>query len=193
MSKSKGNFYTQRDLFAKGIEPGALRLELVRTHYRTNANFTLQGLEDSRRMLDRWRKVADAHPGAAAATAAEGVLAEFADAMMNDLNVAEAIGQVNAWINRLGTPTPADSSAMKAIDAVLGVLSLERPQGQATKIAVYLPGVEPNPEVEARLQARKAARASKDFAASDRIRDELAAMGYAIKDTAGGKVEVSRK
>ena len=64
MSKSKGNFFTARDLFAKGIEPGALRLELIKTHYRSNANFTMQGLADSQRMIDRWRRV---HDGARAA------------------------------------------------------------------------------------------------------------------------------
>ena len=48
MSKSKGNFFTARDLFAKGYEPAAIRLELIKTHYRTNANFTEQGLKDCR-------------------------------------------------------------------------------------------------------------------------------------------------
>src|SRR5262249_35908561 len=56
MSKSKGNFFTARDLFAKGHEAAAVRLELIRTHYRSNANFTEQGLKDSQRMVDRWRR-----------------------------------------------------------------------------------------------------------------------------------------
>jgi cysteinyl-tRNA synthetase len=47
MSKSKGNFFTARDLFAKGIEPAALRLALIKTHYRSNANFTMQGLTEA--------------------------------------------------------------------------------------------------------------------------------------------------
>ncbi|MFT3683308.1 MAG: cysteine--tRNA ligase [Phycisphaerales bacterium] len=192
MSKSKGNFYTARDLFAKGVEAGALRLELIRTHYRSNANFTMQGLEDSKRMLERWRKVAEVAPAGSAVPTA-GVLEDFAAAMHNDLNVAEAVGVINAWINSIGAPTAADAAAMRLMDSVLGVLSLERAQSTATAIAVYLPGVTPNAEVEAKLEQRKAARAAKDFAASDRIRDELAAMGYAIKDVAGGKVEVSRK
>ncbi|MBY0307256.1 MAG: hypothetical protein K2Q09_00800 [Phycisphaerales bacterium] len=196
MSKSKGNFFTARDLFAKGVEPGALRLELIRTHYRSNANFTMQGLEDSRRMLERWRRIADAGgagPAVNAGLSSAAVLDDFATAMHNDLNVAEAVGVINGWTNSLGTPTAQDAAAMRAMDAVLGVLSLERAQSTATAIAVYLPGVTPSAEVEAKLEQRKAARAAKDFAASDRIRDELAAMGYAIKDVAGGKVEVSRK
>jgi len=56
MSKSKGNFFTARELFDKGHEPAAVRLELIKTHYRTNANFTEQGLKDSARMIERWRK-----------------------------------------------------------------------------------------------------------------------------------------
>ena len=60
------------------------------------------------------------------------------------------------------------------------------------EIAAYAPGVAPDPKVEALLVARKEARAKKDFAASDRIRDELAALGYAIKDMPHGKVEVRR-
>ena len=54
MSKSTGNYFTVRDLLAKGATPAAIRLELVRTHYRQNANFTLQGLRDCGRMIDRW-------------------------------------------------------------------------------------------------------------------------------------------
>ncbi len=193
MSKSKGNFFTARDLFAKGIEPGALRLELIRTHYRSNANFTQQGLDDSRRMLDRWRRVAAAGTPGSSAPPTAVVLDDFAAAMHNDLNVAEAIGVVNAWINTLGEPTAADGAAMGLIDGVLGVLSLARAESTATGLAVYAPGVAPSEAVEAKLAERKAARAAKDFAASDRLRDELAAMGYAIKDVAGGKVEVSRR
>ena len=58
MSKSKGNFYTLRDLVSKGATPAAIRLELIRTHYRSNENFTLQGLKDSQRQIDRWRRLA---------------------------------------------------------------------------------------------------------------------------------------
>ncbi len=58
MSKSKGNFYTIRDLVSKGFSPAAIRLELIKTHYRANANFTEQGLIDSERRIKRWRRMA---------------------------------------------------------------------------------------------------------------------------------------
>lgn len=189
MSKSKGNFYTARDLFAKGIEPAAVRLEIIKTHYRSNANFTMQGLADSQRLVERWRRIAE---GGGAGGAVPGVLADFAAAMHEDLNIAQAIASVNAWINTVSTPTGADATAMRAMDDVLGVLSLERPESRQTEIGVFVGGAAPDAQVEELLRKRRDARAAKDFKASDAIRDQLAGMGYAIKDMAGGKVEVRR-
>jgi cysteinyl-tRNA synthetase len=195
MSKSKGNFYTPRDLFDKGIEPAAIRLELIKTHYRSNANFTFQGLADSQRMVDRWRQAAQPRDGDRAIDIESTRLAfaEFADALNDDLNIARALAAINTWAGRAGEARGVDASAMARFDAVLGVLALERPASQQTAIALFLPGVNPSPEVESLLAKRKDARAAKDFKASDEIRDQLAGMGYAIKDVPGGKVEVSRR
>lgn len=193
MSKSKGNFFTPRELFARGVEPAALRLELVRTHYRSNANFTMQGLTDGQRIIDRWRRVLDEpSPKAAPSPAAQDALHAFTDAMHDDLNVAGAIAAVNTWINSIATPTREDQAALRTIDAVLGLLELERLASVATAIGVYAAGVEPSPEIEALLALRREARAARDFAASDAIRDELAKRGLAIKDGPGGSVEVRR-
>ncbi|MGD9790130.1 MAG: cysteine--tRNA ligase [Phycisphaerales bacterium] len=194
MSKSKGNFFTPRDLFARGVEASALRLELIRTHYRTNANFTLQGLEDSARMIERWRKVAsgDGSDSANAATAREQCKAAFIQAMHDDLNIAGAIGAVNTWVGTIATPSTSDAAFMRELDAVLGVLSLERAKATTSEIGAFLPGVTPDPKVEALLLRRRDARQAKDYKASDAIRDELLALGYTIKDVAGGKVEVGR-
>ncbi|MEZ6242618.1 MAG: hypothetical protein R3B57_06190 [Phycisphaerales bacterium] len=191
MSKSKGTFYTARDLFEQGHEPAAVRLELIKTHYRSNADFSMQGLKDSARQVERWRKFVEA--GETGATGGEnvGARAEFAGAMSEDLNIAGAIGAINKWISATDSPTKADAELMRTFDAVLGVLALERAASTSTDIGVYQ-GVDPSPEVESKLAARAAARKAKDFAAADAIRDELAAMGLAIKDVAGGKVEVSR-
>ncbi|MBL0871064.1 MAG: cysteine--tRNA ligase [Phycisphaerales bacterium] len=198
MSKSKGNFYTARDLFAKGIEPAAIRLELIRTHYRTNANFTMQGVTDSQRMVERWRRisaVAGTSTNAAAAPRLDDspVLREFAQAMNEDLNIAGALGVLNSWAGTITQPTASDAAILAAIDRVLGVLALEVPKATATEIGVYLGGLSPDPTVEAKLAERKAARAAKDFKRSDELRDELLALGYQLKDVAGGKVEISRK
>ncbi|MBM4107284.1 MAG: cysteine--tRNA ligase [Phycisphaerae bacterium] len=194
MSKSKGNFFTARDLFARGVEPAALRLELIKTHYRANANFTDQGLVDSQRLVERWRRVLAAGGG----PEAEGggvspVEREFADAMNDDLNIARGIAAVNTWAGGLASPGPEDARVMRRLDGVLGVLGLERPEARSTAIGVYQAGVEPSAQIEALLEERRAARAARDFATSDRIRDRLASMGLAVKDTPGGLVEVSRR
>jgi cysteinyl-tRNA synthetase len=196
MSKSKGNFFTARDLFAKGHEPAAVRLELIKTHYRSNANFTEQGLKDSARMVERWRRVLDEGKKGAfndsGNEAAARCRAEFAASMMNDLNIAAAIAAVNTWVGAVHKPTPDDARLMKEIDDVLGVLGLERAAASESDIGLFI-GVDPSPEVESKLRERRDARARKDFAASDRLRDELGAMGYAIKDAKDGKVEVRSK
>ncbi len=193
MSKSKGNFYTARDLFAKGHEPAAVRLELIKTHYRSNANFTLQGLADSQRMVERWRRAASGtEPNPGGAGARDEAALRFADALHDDLNMAGAIAAVNTFVSRVDRPGREDAALMRGFDAVLGVLGLERPDAVQTGIAVYLAGVTPSAEVEALLAERRAARASKDFARSDAIRDRLASMGYANMDVAGGRVEVGR-
>jgi cysteinyl-tRNA synthetase len=199
MSKSRGNFFTARDLFAKGHEAGALRLELIRTHYRSNANFTEQGLKDSARIVERWRRFAEgaasSMPQAAsrADSPRDRARADFAAAMHDDLNIAGAIAAINTWVADTPEPSRADADLMAQFDAVLGLLERPREASAQTSIGLFAPGVEPNPAVISKLEDRRAARAAKDFQRSDAIRDELAAMGYDIKDVAGGKVEVRRR
>jgi cysteinyl-tRNA synthetase len=199
MSKSKGNFFTARDLFAKGVTPAALRLELIRTHYRSNANFTLQGLQDCQRMVDRWSRAHAALVSAAAASVSvtsdesrapgpfELALAAFTDALCDDLNVARAIAALNeavgakpaASASAASAPCPhRELSSLLAMDSVLGVL------GRNAPVAGAAPAEDPAfvSAVESLLAQRAAARAAKDWPASDRIRDELAALGVTVKD-----------
>jgi cysteinyl-tRNA synthetase len=196
MSKSKGNFFTARDLFAQGHEPAAVRLELIRTHYRSNANFTEQGLKDSQRMVDRWRRfVAEGLRGTGVPPVSdpspelEHARNAFADAMHDDLNIAGAIAAVNTFVS--SPPSPAGAALMRTFDGVLGVLELEQAASSRTDIGVFI-GCDPDASVIAKLNERVAAKKAKDFAKSDAIRTDLAALGYAIKDVAGGKVEVRR-
>jgi cysteinyl-tRNA synthetase len=112
--------------------------------------------------------------------------------MNDDLNIAGAIAAMNTWINQIDQPSPEDADLMRQFDAVIGVLALERPAAAETDIGLFAPGLDPDPAVVARLIARRDARKARDFGAADAIRDELLAMGYAIKDAAGGKVEVTR-
>ena len=189
MSKSKGNFFTVRDILEKGATPAALRLELIRTHYRQNANFTLQGLRDCGRMVDRWcrlrdvlesgRVVAGTGPGPL-----ESSLAGFTEAISDDLNLARAIGVLNEAVNASRSEdaelvsdeirAASELSALTRMDSVLGVL--DRNETLASE------GGDLASTVESQIEARAAAKAAKDWAAADAIRDELAAMGIAIKD-----------
>ena len=179
MSKSKGNFFTARDLFAKGVTPAALRLELVRTHYRTNSNFTMQGLRDCQRMIDRWsaaRMALAGRTGGAGEGPFQRALVEFKDAVGDDLNLARAMAALNTAI---GEPASGDAGAeLTALDAMNSVLGVfERNTALASAATDDLAA-----KVEVLLERRKAARAAKDWAESDRVRDELTALGVRIKD-----------
>jgi cysteinyl-tRNA synthetase len=198
MSKSKGNFFTLRDLLGKGASPAAIRLELIKTHYRSNANFTFQGLRDSQRQIERWKKLHSLLQDARdkpMPQAEHGPLADALDAfrgsLANDLNIAGAIGVLNESVARYGFDAPlptgvpgnplyaTELDALEAMDIVLGVLELaHEAHEEAGGIDVSL--------VEQKIADRNAARAAKDWAAADRIRDELAEMGIAIKDGAEG-------
>ncbi|MDP6601546.1 MAG: cysteine--tRNA ligase [Phycisphaerales bacterium] len=183
MSKSKGNFYTVRDLIAKGASPAAIRIELIRTHYRSNANFTLQGLRDAQRQIDRWQRLRHWLEQYATADGIAGPLRaaqdRFMTAMCDDLNVAGAVGALNEGISEYDTSSPPDQpiprdelAALMEMDQVLGVLDL----GTGTT------GDIDTARVEQLIGARNAARAAKDWDEADRIRAELTDMGVAIKD-----------
>jgi cysteinyl-tRNA synthetase len=190
MSKSKGNFFTARDLFARGVTPAALRLELVRTHYRTNSNFTMQGLQDCQRMIDRWSRArdqliaraagdgrADADEACAAGPVERG-LSAFSEALCDDLNVARSVAAVNEAVatdGSLACPR-RELSSLLAMDSVLGVLGRNAPVSGSRAEAGF------ESKVDALIARRAAARAAKDWAESDRIRDELSALGVAVKD-----------
>lgn len=184
MSKSRGNFYTARDLFARGFEPGAVRLELIRTHYRANANFTEQGLRDSARMIERWRRFmeeAGSSGRAGGGEAAAEAERSFSGSMDDDMNVAGAIGAINAWVNREDAPGASDAALLRLFDAALGVLSL----GAAPR-AGGRGGGPTDEEIDAMVRARDEARRARDFGEADRLRDALSALGVEVKDGPGG-------
>ncbi|MFO0827697.1 MAG: cysteine--tRNA ligase [Phycisphaerales bacterium] len=186
MSKSKGNFYTARDVFAKGVTPAALRLELVRTQYRTNSNFTLQGLQDCQRQIDRWSRahaaLSEASRGMSAGDASraagpfERAVAEFTEALCDDLNVARAIAVVNEAVNANEQACPfREKAALERMNSVLGVLERNTQVASAGDSGLEAKVAE---LIARRVQSRK----DKNWAEGDRIRDELLAMGVAIKD-----------
>jgi len=201
MSKSKGNFFTVRDLLAKGASPAAIRLEIIKTHYRSNANFTMQGLADSQRMIDRWVRLKEwleKNRGLPTTqfeherTQRRSAFEAFTSSLCDDLSVASAIGWLNVATNEyssaLSCPIPSlnypsddgdtfenELQALARMDSVLGVLSLAT-TGQASHddLDVSL--------IETKIANRLAARQNKDFARADELRKDLAAMGIEIKD-----------
>ncbi|MCE9619811.1 MAG: cysteine--tRNA ligase [Planctomycetes bacterium] len=193
MSKSKGNFFTARDLFQKGVTPAALRLEITRTHYRTNANFTMQGLADCQRMIDRWSRAAEALKAKMAQTnsaspnpkAAAGpfelAMPRFTQALCEDLNMARAIAALNEAVaaEDAAACPHRECAALQKMDSVLGVLERNKPVASGGDADFEA-------KVNALIEARAAARRNKDFAASDKARNELEALGVQIKDGAGG-------
>ncbi|MEX2673225.1 MAG: cysteine--tRNA ligase [Phycisphaeraceae bacterium] len=186
MSKSKGNFYTIRDLLAKGADPTVLRYELLRTHYRSNMNFTLKGLEDSAKAVTRLRnfvkrgEAAGPSPTATKTMGDTAVEQAFAEALADDLNMSAALGAVFKWINATPEPTADDAAALRRIDSVLGVL---KPATAPTDVPTEGPS---DADVEQKVQQMNAARADRDFATSDRLRDELQEANIEVQITREG-------
>jgi len=182
MSKSLGNFITINDLLRSDAFGGrawsgeALRLAMLRTHYRQPIDWTVKALEEAEAALDRWYDaVGDAEPGEVAPSVEE--------ALCDDLNTPAALGE----LHRL----PADApQTIKASANLLGLLVQKRSERQAAGLAA---AAIDRSEVERLVAARTAARAAKNWAESDRLRDVLAEMGVVVKDSKDGTTwEVKR-
>ena len=191
MSKSAGNFYTLREILAKGYGGREVRYVLLSAHYRQQLNFTFEAVDAAKAALARVddfteRLRLQGGDGEALPSWACEAKAAFDAAMNHDLNVPEALAAVfalvhagNKALDQGGTGFGAGVLDMIAdMDRVLGVL---------TKPAEVIPT-----EVQALLDARAAARAEKDWAGSDRLRDELAALGWTVRDTPDGQKVAKR-
>ena len=170
MSKSLGNFFTIRDLLADW--PGeVLRLTMLKTHYRSPLDWTLKSAEESARTLDDWY--------AAAADATGGTPAPAAvEALSDDLNTAQMLASLHA-LRHQAHASEKDRADFAATLRMLGFLSQTAAEWKGRKQQAS--GIDPA-RVENLISERAAARARKDFKESDRIRDELAAMGVVLKD-----------
>jgi cysteinyl-tRNA synthetase len=171
MSKSLGNFITIRDVL-KDWPGEVVRLTMLKTHYRQPIDWTLRGLEESSRVLDRWYNAAG---DVAAAADMPGAVVQ---ALCDDLNTPAAINE----LHRLGG-SDAQPAALRAGANLFGLLTRTRSDRVQAEVAAS--GVDVA-AVEALIAERRAARAAKDWAASDRTRDALAAMGVAVKDNKDG-------
>ncbi|WP_315812283.1 cysteine--tRNA ligase [Bradyrhizobium sp. SZCCHNR2028] len=174
MSKSLGNFVTIRDLLADW--PGeVLRLNMLKMHYRSPADWTVKGLEESAKTLDDWYRVAADAPG-------EQPEPEIIAALVDDLNTPLMIAELHALRSRAASGGETDRAAFAGSLRFAGFLSETVAQWEARKQQAK--GVDAA-KVESLIAERTAARARKDFKESDRLRDELAAMGVVLKDGKG--------
>jgi cysteinyl-tRNA synthetase len=195
MSKSLGNTYTIPDVVAKGFRPSAVRLLLLSAHYRKQLNFTWESLaaheESLRRLTDflaRLVNVTREGTHADVAARVEQARKEFAEAMQDDLNTAAALGAIFELVRALNSAidggqvgagdVPVIRQVFDEFDKVLGVISLRRAEDERPPVPVE--------EIERLIEDRQAARRRRDFAAADRIRDDLAERGVLLEDGPGG-------
>jgi cysteinyl-tRNA synthetase len=177
MSKSEGNFVTINELLNDW--PGeVLRLNMLKTHYRSPIDWTLASLEESKKVLTSWYDIVGDD------TQASGEVDEVFSSLLNDdLNTPGAITRLHAIASsRVGTSGQEQIDVkrkLKASAMLLGLLGRTKEEYLTSDPKVVLVNKD---VVDASVAVRNAARARKDFKESDRIRDQLAAMGVVLKD-----------
>jgi cysteinyl-tRNA synthetase len=191
MSKSLGNFYTLRDLFDKGFTGAQVRYMLLQTHYKTQLNFTFQGLEGIKSALQRLNdfiqrlsQIETDLPGKHIDSLIQEAFLQFARALADDLNISAALAVVfdlvrevnflcdSHQIHRLQAQQILE--LMKAFDSVLGVLSFNQQEEQISQ------------ELREAFENRLKARQEKNWKLADELRDFIHQRGYMIEDTPQG-------
>jgi len=193
MSKRFGNFYTLRDLLAKGYDPMAIRYLLLSTHYRQQFNFTFEGLVAAKSAIDRLknftRRLQDVSSesggsGGKVDMHIEHVRQRFADAMNDDLNISVALAALFDFVREInnlfdsGVISKEEAEKVEAVlmqfNSVLGVIN-------SVNTEEPLPG-----DIDALVQKRELARKAKNWKEADIIRAKLKALGIIVEDTAQG-------
>jgi cysteinyl-tRNA synthetase len=191
MGKSLGNYYTLRDITAKGYSAKALRYALLSTHYRQQLNFTFEGLEAAKNSIERLTNFVHRLMQAEGKGGGERIKSlmnrvqtSFEEAMDDDLNVGIALGALFDFVrdvnrlmdyNALSKEEGEEAyNLMIRFDKVLGVISEVKKEEKLPK------------EAEGLIREREEARKAKDWATADAIREQLKAMGILIEDTSEG-------
>ncbi|MCG6193673.1 cysteine--tRNA ligase [Leptospira sp. FAT2] len=195
MSKSKGNFYTLRDLVQQGLDPKAIRFLLIGAHYRSKLNFSTDRIAEATanirkiqncldRLLDSEKETALSDSYAFVLPVTQGWKKEFEESLADDLNVSKALAvvfesvrQINSLLdtNQADSPQKIEYIQLFAYyDRIFGVLDF------SSKTDLI------DSEIDSLIEERQTARKNKDFARSDAIRDQLLAQGILIEDTKDG-------
>jgi cysteinyl-tRNA synthetase len=187
MSKSLGNFYTIRDLIARGFTGREIRYALLRVNYRLQLNFTFDGMVEARQSLlrlDEWTQrlrdlAADTAPDQDYAPATSD---SFFAALDDDLNISAALAELFKQIRTANQLM--DANELKPAQAA----ALLQWWDNINQVLQIQPDEETiSPEVQKLLEKRAAARAAKDWAQSDALRQKIAELGWTVKDTKDGQ------
>ncbi len=193
MSKSLGNFFTLRDILAQGYQPEAVRYLLASVPYRKALNFTFDGLKSAATSIERLRnyklrletaKFPEREADAVLARTKKA-LDEFNASLDDDLNTAQALAAVFEYVRETNTQMDAGEfpavavapalALLERFDSVFDVLKPTAKEGALT-----------DAQVEEKIAERIRAKKAKDFAGSDRIRQELLDQGIVLEDTKDG-------
>lgn len=189
MSKSLGNFFTIRDVLVEH-DPEVVRYLLVASHYRSAINYSVDSLHEARKSLTRFYTALDGVVSNDHGSELESYSTRFTAAMDDDFNTPEGLAvlfDLARDLNRAKSETPEKApllaGELKRLAGVLGLLQ-QVPQtflkGAQQQIALS------DAEIEAKIAQRHEAKANKDFAQADAIRDQLASMGIILKDSREG-------
>ena len=187
MSKSLGNFFTIREVLQK-YHPEVVRYFLVSSQYRSPINYSEDSLKEAKGALERFYHALKGLPDAPAA-GGDAFVSRFSEAMDDDFNSPEACAVLFEMVREVNRLRDTDVQAaaglaarLKELAGVLGVLQLE----PEAFLQAGAEGKVDAAEVEALIAARLQARSDKNWAESDRIRDQLTAMGVVLEDGKGG-------
>jgi cysteinyl-tRNA synthetase len=197
MSKSLGNFFTLREVLPALRHPEVLRFFILSSHYRGPINYSLELLEQADAALGRIYTALRELP--AVAPEAGVHTARFLDSMDDDFNTPEALAVLQTLTREVNSARDAGeqgraaqlAAELRALGGVLGLLKVEpaqwfrlaKPPAGAAEDGAGLSDA----QIEARIAARATARRAKNWAESDRIREELATAGVLLEDKPGGK------